>query len=97
MAISRYRFSKKILNGKYYGTSNANHLINSAINNGTLSYTTMILAEGQRLDHIAYAYYKNANLWWVIAAASGIGWGLQLPPGTLLFIPNNVDEVYNLL
>lgn len=97
MPLSRNRFSKKIRGGKYYGTSNVNHLINKAVTQNRIEYNTMILAEGQRLDHLAFSFYKSADLWWVIAAASGIGYGLQVPPGTLIFIPSNLNEVYNLL
>ena len=97
MALSRYSFSKKIRNSKYYGTSNVNHIINKAIQQNRISYETITLAEGVRLDHLAHAYYKNSGLWWIIAAASGIGWGLQLPAGTLIFVPRDLNEVYNLL
>ena len=97
MALSRYRFSKKIRNGKYYGTSNVNSIIHRSVKNGILDTTTTILAENQRLDHLAMAAYGDSNLWWVIAAASGIGWGLQVPPGTLIFIPSNINQVYNLI
>ena len=97
MALSRYRFSKKIRNGKYYGTSNVNAVIHKAVNNGSLDTSTIILAEGQRLDHIAMSSYGNSDLWWVIAAASGIGWGLQVPAGTLIFIPNDINQVYSLI
>ena len=29
--------------------------------------------EGDRLDTLAYKYYKNAGLWWIIAQANHIG------------------------
>ena len=42
-----------------------------------------------RLDSIAYSYYDDVTLWWVIAQANNIGKGtLQIEPGTLLQIPN---------
>ena len=97
MAISRYNFSNKIRNGKYYGSSKVNSRINQAIRARSISFSTSILATGQRLDHLAHIAYGNANLWWVIAAASGIGWGLQVPAGTLIVTPDDINEVYNLL
>ena len=33
-------------------------------------------------------FYKDSRFWWVLAAASDIGWGLQVPPGTIINIPN---------
>lgn len=97
MPLSRYSFSNRIKNNRYYGTSNVNHLICSAIKQNRISYQVLTLAEGTRLDHLAYAYYKDSSLWWIIAAASGIGYGLQLPPGRLIYIPSNLNEVYDLL
>ena len=97
MSIGRYNFSKKIRNGKYYGTSHASHRINLAVRSGLIDVNTVILAEGQRLDHIAGVAYGDSKLWWVIAAASGIGYGLQPPPGTLIKIPGNLSQVYSVL
>ena len=37
--------------------------------------------------------YGSGNMWWVIAAASGIGWGTQVPPGTLLRIPTDLSMI----
>ena len=42
-----------------------------------------------RLDSIAFSYYNDVTLWWVIAQANHIGKGtLHILPGTLLQIPN---------
>ena len=51
------------------------------------------MQEGERLDTIAGKIYGDSNYWWVIAAASGIGWPLQVPPGTLLRIPEDLGAV----
>ena len=58
-----------------------------------MSVRQHILKEGERLDVIAGRTYGNARLWWVIAAASGIGWGLQVPPGTQILIPTDLKQV----
>jgi hypothetical protein len=55
-----------------------------------------MLKESERLDQIAYKHLGDASLWWVLAATSGIGWCLQLPPGTLVNIPNDMSTVYTL-
>ena len=60
----------------------------------------VITTVGDRLDSLAYSYYKDATLWWVIAMANNnITRGALYPdPGTQLRIPtdiNNVLELYN--
>jgi len=99
MAVSRYNFVKKItFNGKtIYGTSTNSAKINNAVENNRISYDTYILKEGDRLDSIAGIFYGDSNYWWVIAAASGIGWPLQVPPGTFLKITKNLNEVYGII
>ena len=93
MAESRYTFSKKVKQGRVISVCDT-YKINKAVNNGIIPYTTMILEQSQRLDHIAGSVYGDSQLWWIIAAASGIGWGLQCPPGTVIKIPNNPTDAY---
>ena len=73
--------------GYYYGTSNAKRVVLSLISTGAVKTKVEALQEGERLDIVAFREYKDASLWWIIAAASGIGWGLQVPPGVRLVIP----------
>lgn len=96
MAESRYTFSKKIKDGQAVSPANT-FKINKAINAGALAYKTTILEQGQRLDHIAGVAYGDSTLWWIIAAASGIGWGLQCPPGTIIKIPINPSDAYGFI
>lgn len=96
MALSRYVFANRINQGKGVSSIDTFKVYN-AVESGTLNYQTILLEEGQRLDHIAGIYYNNASLWWIIAASSGIGWSLQCPPGTVLRIPTNPQDVYRLL
>jgi nucleoid-associated protein YgaU len=56
----------------------------------------MVLKGFERLDTIAGKVYGDATLWWVLAAASGIGWGLQVPPDTIVNIPN-IKQVEQLI
>lgn len=97
MAISRYLFADQLNGGISIATSDYVDRIFDAVENNTLSYSVQKLKAGQRLDIIALEVYDNSNYWWIIAAASGIGWGLQLPPGTVLRIPDNLGEVLSLL
>jgi len=90
MAIfSRYRNVPKLGFGSQYGTSRSIAALRSAINVGIVPIVQSItLTENQRLDQLAAIYYKDARFWWVLSAASDIGWGLQVPAGTIINIPD---------
>jgi len=89
MAFSRYRSSAVLNLGSQYGTSYAISAVRASINAGRIPIIeTITLKESQRLDHLAGLYYKDSRYWWVLAAASDIGWGLQVPPGTVINVPD---------
>lgn len=90
-------FTPKIMGRTTVATSSVSTRIFNGVVNGNIPYTSKILKENQRLDHIAAQAYGSADMWWVIAAASGIGWGLQCPPGTILRIPKNVSQIMEYL
>ena len=49
---------------------------------------------GDRLDSLAYQYYKDASLWWIIASANNIhNAPFGLTDGTILRIPQNYIEI----
>jgi len=83
--------------GRFTGTSHACNLITRAVDNGMIGVKMTVLREGQRLDVMAQHEYGDASLWWVIAAASGIGWWLQVPPGTEILIPTSLRQVMGLV
>ena len=95
MRINRYARSSRIANNGR-GSSNACAAIYYAVKNDLIAYERRTLKQGERLDIIAGQVYNNGSLWWVIAAASGIGWGLQVPGGTVITIPTNMSDI-NLL
>ena len=64
---------------------------------GAIDTKKIVLNSTQRLDTLAGEYYGDSQYWWVIAASSGIGWGLQVPAGTVIRIPINVQSVFNLI
>jgi len=97
MAISRYNRDGTILAGRAFGTATAVNAIRQAIRRGEISLQTRILSEGQRLDTVAGQAYGDSRLWWVIAAASNIGWGLQVPAGTELNIPTDLSQIGDLV
>jgi hypothetical protein len=55
----------------------------------------VITTIGDRLDSLAYSYYRDVNLWWVISAANNnVTKGSMFPvPGTQLRIPLNLNNV----
>ena len=55
----------------------------------------VITIEGDRLDLLAYTYYQDASLWWVIAAINNNATlGSLFPvPGTQLRIPTDINNV----
>ena len=97
MTIRRYVRDGTVLGGKAFGTSAAVNAIRQNIRQGNISFTVQNLAEAQRLDVLAGEVYGDASLWWVIAAASDIGWALQVPPGTFLGIPTDLSEIGDLV
>ena len=58
----------------------------------------VITTIGDRLDSLAYSYYRDVNYWWVIAAANNnVTKGSMFPiPGTQLRIPTDLSSVLRL-
>lgn len=96
MTTSRYKTTPIIGFGQRYGTSISTSLIRAAIDIGSLSYRETITKGTQRLDTLAGEIYGDSRYWWILASASEIGWGLQVPPGTLIRVPN-LDDTLELL
>ena len=88
MATSRYALTSKINFGTQYGTSTSVSNIRQAITNGLITTQVIVLKELVRLDVLAGQYYGDAKYYWIIAAASDIGWSLQIPPNTRIVIPD---------
>lgn len=54
----------------------------------------IITETGDRLDTLAYQYYKDQTLWWIIATANNIhNAPLGIKDGTILRIPSNYIEI----
>ena len=90
--MARYTRDSIIGNVKY-GTTDAIDRVRFASANGSIRTRTMVMTYPNRLDTIAGALLGDSSLWWVIAALSGIGWGLQVPAGTRLTVPVNREAV----
>lgn len=93
MTLTRYRQSSLINGGRAIGTNTARVKLYNAVQSNEISSTVYITKQGDRLDRLAGEFYGDGTLWWVIAAASGIGWFLQIPAGVVLAIPTDINEV----
>ena len=58
----------------------------------------VITTIGDRLDSLAFSYYNDATLWWIISAANNniTKGALYSSPGTQLRIPTDINNVLNL-
>ena len=93
MAIGRYTYISKVVGKNALSTPSSHRKIYNAVISGRLLFKSHTTQGVERLDQVAGKFYGSASYWWIIAAASGIGWGLQIPPGTILRIPVNLAEV----
>ena len=92
MTFSRYNRTIQLNFGAQYGTSRSIAAIREAIKTGQIGITQEFLVRGaERLDTLAGVLYGDAKYWWILAAASDVGWGLQIAPGTLIRVPSLVD------
>jgi len=57
----------------------------------------VITTVGDRLDNLAYSYYRDSTLWWIIAMANNniTKGALFLEPGTQLRIPTDINIILN--
>ena len=50
--------------------------------------------DGDRLDNLAFRYYGDASLWWIIAQANNLGKGRTiLNPNFQIRIPGNQSKI----
>ena len=97
MTFSRYDSDFLIEEGRAFSTAKSVARIRLAVRQNQLSLKERISAESERLDVIAGQEVEDASLWWVIAATSNIGWGLQVPAGTRLLIPTQIEQIVELV
>lgn len=89
--MRRYARTPVLGLGFSYGTSYAIPIIRNNIAAGNIRFDETTLDEAERFDILAGQVYGDSSLWWIIAAASDVGWGLQAPPGTRIKIPKLSD------
>tara|TARA_B100000214_G_C23397970_1_gene370294 strand:- start:21 stop:320 length:300 start_codon:yes stop_codon:yes gene_type:complete len=93
MGVGRYTFAAAIDGGRGKSNPRISSKINLGVVTGAIPVTTRKIGLNERLDAISLDAYGSASYWWVIAAASGIGWGMQVPPGTIIRIPVNLGQI----
>lgn len=92
MAFSRYQRDRVQLNGKALGISRAISAVRFGIKRKEIGILRIVVStQADRLDTLAGSFYGDGRYWWVLAAASNVGWGLQIPPGTLIQVPDLKD------
>ena len=58
------------------------------------SDTIIISNEGDYLDYLAYQYYGDPTLWWIIALANNLGKArMSVPPGLQLRVPSDINDI----
>ncbi len=55
--------------------------------------TYVVASETDYLDSMAYKFYNDSTLWWVIAQANGVKATLKAPTGKQLRIPRNIERI----
>lgn len=54
----------------------------------------IISKDGDYLDTLAFKYYGDPTIWWIIALCNNIGKGrLSVPAGMQLRIPSNINAI----
>ena len=59
----------------------------------TTYYPQIPIENGDRIDSLAYKFYGDVTLWWIIAKANGIKGKTALEPGIPLRIPGNITQI----
>ncbi len=92
----RYRNDRTIKGGSTKETNKAAIRLRRAFDEGRISVRVIVIGSSLRLDQVAFQYMGEPSLWWTIAALSDIGWGMQLPEGTRLVVPTNLQQIEEL-
>jgi hypothetical protein len=95
MAISRYANNWPLngIFGSFYESFDDYSFIYDMIENNKIKTHEVIVRPGDRLDHIAFKEFGDGEYFWILALCNKIGFIPQVPPGTILQVPDNIDDV----
>ena len=88
---SRYEFTKVMRNKKGQRVYKPTLYPNIPLDDNDIFLWT---TDGDRLDNLAFKYYKDTTLWWIISKANAnIKYGrVALEAGIQIRIPMNIDK-----
>ncbi len=93
MANERYTFNDNIK------TDNTGKTVYKSILYPKIRESTddifIMIKETDRLDLLAFKYYGDVTMWWVIAQANHIKNTFYVPVGTQLRIPKNTAPIFD--
>jgi hypothetical protein len=88
-AFGRYTRDDLRPDGKGLRTPRAVRTIRNGVLTGAIPVVQrFVTTQSDRLDTLAAEVYSDARYWWILAAASNVGWAPQVPPGTLIIVPD---------
>ena len=96
-SVSRYKNDATVRGSQLKASARAIVRVRKAMMAGKIPMRDLVLKESERLDKLAGQIYGDGRLWWVIAMTSGIGWGMQAPPGTRLRLPLDIGQFMSLI
>lgn len=89
------RKSRNLKTLRHYATPTLHNL--SAAERASLQRTAYTWKYGDRFYKLAYQYYGDERLWWVLAWYNGYPTEVHVSPGDTLYIPLNIENVLKLL
>lgn len=87
--MNRYKYTKQKYTDKGKTAYKSTIYPDMGYSSGDIVIQTV---DGDRLDLLAYRYYKDTTKWVIIANANNLGKGtLVIPPGLQLIIPSDTE------
>lgn len=91
MSVDRYNFSNNTKRNSF-GKEVYSSILYPIIRKSA-SDIYIMAKDSDRLDLIAYKYYGDVTLWWVIAKANGIKGTFFVPVGMQIRIPQDIATI----
>ena len=88
--MNRYKNNKRKIDKNGVRVFTTTYYPEIPLNNSDTLYQTTV---NDRLDNLAFSFYQDSSLWWILAKANGIRGKMVLEPGTLIRIPGNISQI----